>query len=122
MGVRNPHAVIDRINAEQDRVIASRLRRDRRVLGLARRNLKRWMARDKRPRPVFVEWNLVLTRLTPREIADFLESGTPMAKRLAQSSPFAGVLSDAERLGIYRKHQPIPARTSSSTPPFVGQS
>lgn len=94
---------MDRIAAEQDRIIASRLRRDGRVLNLARRNLKRWMTKDRRPRPVFREWDLVLNRLNAREIADFLVSGTPMSRRLSQSSPFAGVLSDAERMAIYRK-------------------
>ncbi len=105
MGMKNPHETLDRIAADQDRLIASRLRRDRRVLRFARRNLKRWMVRDRHPRKVFSEWNLVLTRLTAVEIADFLQSGSPMARRLSQSSPFAGVLTDAERLAIQRKHE-----------------
>jgi hypothetical protein len=105
MGLRNPHLIIDRVNAEQDRLIASRLRRDGGVLRLARRNLRRWMARDRQPRRVFLEWNEVLTRLSRAEIADFLESGTPMARRLCQSSPFAGVLTDSQRCAILRKHE-----------------
>jgi hypothetical protein len=105
MSLRNPHKVIDRITLEQDRLVASRLRKDSRVLRLARRNLQRWMTKDGRPRRVFSEWNLVLTRLTALEIADFLESDTPMARRLCQSSPFAGVLSDTDRLAILRKHE-----------------
>lgn len=103
--MKNPHDVIDRVAAAQDRLIASRLRRDKRVLRMARGNLRRWMARDGCPRPVFCEWKLVLTRLTAREIADFLESDTPMARRLCQSSPFAGVLRDFELLDIQRKHE-----------------
>ena len=106
MGSNHPHRLADQIAADQDRMIASRLRRSGRALGLARRNLQRWMARDgRRPRPIFLEWQRVLTRLTAGEIADFLESGTPMARRLAQSSPFSGVLSDVERAAIYRKHK-----------------
>jgi hypothetical protein len=106
MGLKNPHRSMDGIAAEQDRMIASRLRRNKRLLVPARRNLRRWMARDgRRPRPVFLEWHRVLTRLTAGEIADFLESNTPMARRLCQSSPFAGVLSEAERLAIWRKHE-----------------
>ena len=97
---------MDRIATEQDRLIASRLRKNKRVLPLARRNLRRWMTRDGRhPRPVFVEWDCLLRRLSAVEIADFLESGTPMARRLSQSSPFAGVLSDPERLAIQRKYE-----------------
>jgi len=105
VNVKNPHEIADAIAAEQDRLIASRLRNDGSVLRLARRNLKRWMARDKCPRQVFSEWNLLLTRLSCGEIADFLESDTPMARRLCQSSPFAGVLDSADRLAIQHKHE-----------------
>lgn len=92
------HRRIDRINAAQDRQIATRLRRDDRLLKSARRSLARWMARDGRTvRPVFQEWHRILTRLSRAEIADFLRSDTPMARRLRQSSPFAGLLTDVER-------------------------
>ena len=56
-------------------------------------------------RPVFQEWHGILTRLSKGELADFLRSDTPMARRLRQSSPFAGVLSDAERLAIRLRHE-----------------
>src|SRR5262245_8887856 len=98
--------MIDRINAAQDRRIAARLRRDTRVLRLARANLKRWMRRDGRTvRSSFQEWNQILTRLSRAEIADFLLSDTPMARRLRQSSPFAGVLTETERLALIRRHE-----------------
>ena len=106
MGSRNPHGWMDRVAAAQDRLIATRLRRNRRVLQVARRNLARWMARDGvRTRPVFAEWKRVLDCLNAAEIADFLEHPTPMARRLRQSSPFAGILTDAERLVLQRKHE-----------------
>ena len=98
--------MIDRVNAAQDSLIAARLPRDPRVLRIARANLRRWMARDGRcPRVVFQEWRLILDRLTAVEIASFLRSDTPMARRLRQSSPFAGVLSDAERRVISQRHE-----------------
>lgn len=103
---RRSHGIIDRINADQDRAIARKLRCDPGVLRLARRNLRRWMAGDgRRVRPVFREWELVLRRLTRFETAAFLISDTPMARRLRQSSPFAGVLSEAERDAIRREHE-----------------
>jgi len=106
MTSRMSHAVIDHVNAAQDRLIAARLRRDRRALRIARQNLRRWMARDGRKvRPVFHEWHGILVRLNAREIAAFLESDTPMARRLRQSSPFAGVLTEAERRAIQQKHE-----------------
>ena len=93
------HATIDQRNAEQDRLVARQLRHDPRVLRQARANLRRWTARDgKRVRPVFAEWWRVLGRLSADEIADFLISDTPLARRLRQSSPFVSVLGrDGQR-------------------------
>jgi len=100
------HALIDQVNAAEDRLIAARLRRNLSVLRLARGNLRRWMLTDgRRVRRVFQEWHAILHRLNAREIADFLGSDTPMARRLRQSSPFAGVLTDSERGSIRRKYE-----------------
>jgi hypothetical protein len=100
------HRVLDRVNAAQDRRIAAIIRRDPRMLRVARADLRRWMNTDgKRVRPVFQEWHAVLHRLTTREIAAFLCSETPMARRLRQSSPMAGILSDAERRTIRRRYE-----------------
>ncbi len=94
------HRDIDLRNELQDRVLARRLRRDVRVLRLAQANLRRWKARDGRhPRPAFVEWQRILARLSPNEIADFLVSDTPMARRLRQSSPFLGLFPEPDRPG-----------------------
>lgn len=89
---RFSHEAIDAKSKRQDRSLAQQLRRDSRLLRLARANLRRWMARDgKRPRPAFVEWERILAYLSAKEIADFLASDTPMARRLRQSSPFMGL-------------------------------
>jgi len=93
------HLEIDRRNAADDRRLASRLRRSGRVLREARENLRRWISRDGRKvRPVFQEWNSILRRLTRHEIADFLRSDTPKARRLRQSSPFAGLMRKPVRI------------------------
>jgi len=102
------HLEIDRRNRADDRKIASKLRRDGQLLGEARRSLRCWMARDGRKvRPVFQEWDRILTRLNREEIAAFLRSDTPMARRLRQSSPFAGLLP---------KSQPRRKRQRDDTP------
>ncbi len=92
------HRDIDSHNELQDRLVARRLRRDTRLLRLAKANLRRWKSRDgKRPRPVFVEWQRILDYLSANEIADFLVSDTPMARRLRQSSPFLGLFPKSGR-------------------------
>src|SRR6266850_2780724 len=105
METRFSHSFIDRCNAEHDRHVASLLCRDPRVLKAARASLRRWIARDgMRIRATFREWDQILTRLTPAEIAAFLRSDTPMARRLRQSSPFAGVPIKAGRR-LRRSHE-----------------
>ncbi len=100
------HQVIDRINAAQDRRVAAIIRRNPRMLRAARADLERWMAADgKHVRPAFREWHAILHRLTGREIAAFLCSGTPMARRLRQSSPLAGILRAGERQAIRRRYE-----------------
>jgi hypothetical protein len=97
------HQTIDHANAAADRLIARRLRRDPRLLQRARRNLKRWMAREgKNVAPVFLEWSGILDTLTRAELAEFLENGTARARRLRQSTPFMGLLTKSERRRIER--------------------
>ncbi len=100
---RFSHDAIDRRNAAQDRLVANRLRRDRYVLRQARANLNRWMARDgEHVRPVFAEWRRLFDCLTANELADFLISDTPLARRLRQSSPFIGPVTAGGRQRIHR--------------------
>src|SRR4051794_19543863 len=92
MAIEFSHATIDHENAEHDRLVAASLRRNPRVLRLARQQLKRWSKKDgKNLRPAFAEWKRILEYLSRREIADFLVSDTPLCRRLRQSSPFAGL-------------------------------
>ena len=96
--MRFSHREIDVRNEQQDHLLAQQLRRDSRLVRLARANLRRWKARDgKYPRLVFVEWERILDHLSANEIADFLVSDTPMARRLRQSSPFLGLFPRCAR-------------------------
>src|SRR5213596_2212180 len=94
--VRNPHALIDAENRERDRRLAALIRRRPDVVGLAQRNLRDWAARWGQLTPPWEEWAQLLKMLSPAQIADFLESTTPKAERLRQSSPFLGVLEEVE--------------------------
>jgi len=94
------HRDIDLRNGLQDRLLARRLRKDTSLLRLARKNLRRWQTRDgRRPRPAFLEWERILDYLSAGEIADFLVSDTPMARRLRQSSPFLGLFPKVDQPG-----------------------
>src|SRR6266516_4865466 len=93
----NPHAKIDEENRERDRRIAELIRRRPEVIKLAQRNLQNWAARWGELTDAWEEWALLLRMLTPSQLADFLESTTPKANRLRQSSPFFGMLKESDK-------------------------
>jgi len=92
----NCHEHIDRANLEDDRATGAVLRQHLELVEAARANLQRWMAQDgDAADPALAEWADLLFFLTPAQLADFLESETPKANRLRQSSPFIGLLRRA---------------------------
>lgn len=100
----NPHHQIDEENRERDRRLAELIRRNPGTIELARANLQRWVAHWGGSTPAWKEWEHVLNMLTPNQIADFLESRTPMAERLRQSSPFLGVLQTVTDASTDKSH------------------
>jgi hypothetical protein len=91
MDFPNPHAAIDAANYESDKRIAALIRRRPEVIEIARENLCNWHSRWGELAPAHREWEKILRMLTPAQLADFLESSTPKANRLRQSSPFCGI-------------------------------
>jgi len=92
---------------EMHRRIAAMMERDPTpVLGKAMANLQAWLARHQGSalEPVFKEWQDLLTRLSPSEVAAFIIAEDERAGRMRQSSPFAGVLSPREVWAIKRSH------------------
>jgi hypothetical protein len=104
MTFNNPHAKIDEENRERDRRLAACIRQCPDVIARAQRNLSDWTARCGRSNPAWDEWTQLLRMLTPSQIADFLESTTPKANRLRQSSPFLGVLEDVPQHAATTPH------------------
>lgn len=82
-------------------LIARKIGAEPALLGVARRNLEAWLARygDSPPRAL-EEWRAILRRPW-REVAALITDPGDNAARLRQSSPFAGVLSAAERRRLY---------------------
>ena len=98
MTIPNPHRLIDEANRERDARLAALIRRQPELVKLAQRNLEEWGTRWGKLTPAWAEWMQLLQMLTPAQVADFLESTTPKANRFRQSSPFLGVLSEADQL------------------------
>lgn len=82
-------------------VIAQKIERDPKLLDVPRNNLKRWSARWENEVPAWYgEWRGIMNRPWA-EIAAIITEPSEEGARLRQSSPFAGILSAAERKRIY---------------------
>jgi len=95
------HRIIEARSLAMHCLIARKIETDRRLLDAARRNLEVWTGRygDAPPRALG-EWREILARPWP-EIAALITDAGESAVRLRQSSPFAGVLTPAERRRVY---------------------
>ena len=92
----------DRRSLALHRAIAARLAAEpERVLRLARRNLARMAAAAPAPSHLLREWEALLDRPLPSLLPLLTDPGM-WARELRQVTPFAGVLSAAERGAAYR--------------------
>ena len=84
------------------RAIAERLKSDpERTVSLARLNLERMQTGASEGSQLLREWGVLLDR--PMEaLAEVLTDPSPWARELRHVTPFAGVLTAAERAKVYR--------------------
>jgi transcriptional regulator with XRE-family HTH domain len=113
----------ERLSLELHRRVAARLQEDPgRVLGMARKNLERLLESSvaEHGMPYLMRWNEIL-RMPVESICEILVSTDQPVRDLRSISPFAGVLSNAERLEVLEQYGPAAERrracagTSSST-------
>ena len=103
--MRITHALIDRRCLALHEAVAETLRRDGRLINVARDNLQRWAeANGILPVPL-QEWQTLLDTRSVEEIVTLLTDPGEEATRLRQSSPFGGILSEDERLAILRRYE-----------------
>ena len=90
---------VDLFNMMLHRAVAEKLRRDSaEVLQVAQNNLNRWL---KTGNSALLEWQNIIKNKTPEEIIKIISQNTDEGQRLRSSSPFAGVLTEAERDEIW---------------------
>lgn len=96
------HRLLDARSLAMHCVIAERLRREPdSVVAKARENLARWRARAGTDAPGHLEERARILSQPWTQIAGILTAPGEEGTRLRQSSPFAGVLTSAERRAIY---------------------
>ena len=95
-----PNNFIDLFNLILHRAVAEKLRQDAKsVLQTARNNINRWLTKNESS--ALLEWRRILETRTPEEIIKIISQDSDEGQRLRSSSPFAGVLSEAEREKIW---------------------
>ncbi len=97
----NPHAVHELRSRVMHSIIAERARLDPSIIDDARHRVESW--RESENPPMSRHWVGLWSDLLAQDddiIIGRLREDTPVMRDLRQSSPFAGVLCDAERLGI----------------------
>jgi len=98
------HEWIDRRSLALHAAVAEKLAAQPQLLDVARTNLARW--RKTGPAPALREWEDLIERMPLPRLLELLRSPSESARRLRQSSPFAGVLSPEERRAILSRHEP----------------
>jgi hypothetical protein len=97
------HTRLDERSLALHRLVAEKISHDPELLEWARDNLRRWQSAGGSPSLALAEWEHILTR-TVEEITALLVDPSENATRLRQSSPFAGILTEAERMAIYESY------------------
>jgi hypothetical protein len=105
------HQRIDRRSLALHRAIAEKLRADPSLMAIALDNIERRSRAGSRSQPYWDAWREILQRPLP-EILDLLEDESERMTALRQATPFAGVLTPAERWAIYEEFSPDRVATS----------
>lgn len=101
--IHSDHIRLDERSLALHRLVAQKVLADPALLDKARANVRRWQENHDSPSFALVEWEQILSG-SVAEVAKFLVERSERATRLRQSSPFTGILTEAERLAVYESH------------------
>jgi DNA-binding transcriptional ArsR family regulator len=97
----NRHVELDRVSLLLHQAYARKIRGNPALFDKAFHNIERWRRQNAFPQPYLEEWLAILLRGMAHTLA-FMVADTEEARRLRQSSPFAGVLEPRERWELMR--------------------
>jgi hypothetical protein len=101
--VHSDHSRLDERSLAMHQLIAAKVQANPALLDKARDNLRRWQASEGSPKLALAEWEQILSGPVT-QVTQFLTDPSERATRLRQSSPFAGILTEAERGAIYESY------------------
>jgi hypothetical protein len=103
MNSQRTHQHIDRRTLALHRAVAAKIRLEPALMQVALNNIARWEARGfSRAQPYLNEWKRIIGQGADFALRSMVDPGE-QATALRQSSPFAGVLTPAERTAILRE-------------------
>ena len=106
---KRSHAWIDARSRDLAIATVNKIRADIDLFGKARENLARWRERmDPLPQSL-AEWEEILAARSREEVLAILVADDDEGRRLRQSSPFVGVLSQTERKAIFERYESVGA-------------
>lgn len=97
------HDRIDKRSLALHTLVARKVLSNTALLEKARENLRSWPAAGGCPKSALAEWDQNLSGPI-EQAARFLVDPSENATRLRQSSPFAGILTQSERMAIFESH------------------
>ncbi|MEW6686100.1 MAG: hypothetical protein AB1393_07845 [Candidatus Edwardsbacteria bacterium] len=102
--ILSDHMRIDERSIALHKAIAERIKSNPKLIRIAKENLKRWkeqylLEAEEIP-PCLIEWEKILSRKSLEKILELLVSSGEEGRRLRQSSPFAGILPNRDRIKI----------------------
>lgn len=103
------HSLIDKRSLELNRLVAEKIRRQPDLMDHVRNRLKQTLNESRLSescKDALREWQIILLTRTFDEILDILVEDSDDGQRLRQSTPFTGILTQDERLEIFRRHDP----------------
>jgi len=90
--------------------VAERIRENPKLMEEAIKNLRRYLqqsfSESRKPASSLLEWQEILEKQSQEEVLEFMVSDNEKARRLRQSSPFAGIITPQERWRIYEAYRP----------------
>jgi len=101
------HIYIDRRSRDFHRLIADRIKKNPALLNIAHENITRWRKRHKQENPHRTEpyylsaWEDVLSKGLAHALI-FMCEDSDRATQLRQSSPFAGIIPQRERIEFFK--------------------
>jgi len=101
--IYSDHSRLDERSRAMHRLIAAKVETNPALLDKARENLRRWQGSEGSPKLALAEWEQILSGPISK-VTQFLTEQSERATRLRQSSPFAGILTEAERRAIYESY------------------